>query len=324
MEEENKHIKPIDAVISWVDGSDERHILKVANYVKDQKIVTSKEFRTRFDQVEEIKFTVDAILKYAPFIRNIFIVTDDQIPSFLKEESTKQHYKKVAIVDHTAIFKGYEAFLPTFNCRPIETQLYKIPDLAEHFIYFNDDMFLINNTSPTDFFIDGFPVLRGEWQKFDEDLLYKKIKNIFFKKKEVKRVGHKIAQQKGAATMGFTKYYKFHHTPYPLRKSTFENFFSANKNIELENVRYKFRSSNQFTPQGLANHIEIQNKTSVLKEDYQMVYIQSYKKPLQWYRLQLKLANQKNKLFMCLQSLDQCPQHKLKYILYWLTRKFEN
>jgi len=324
MVEENNHINPIDAVISWVDGNDERHILKVANYVEDKEIVTSKEFRTRFDQVEEIKFTVDSILKYAPFIRNIFIVTDNQIPSFLNKESTKQLYEKVSIVDHTVIFKGYEDFLPTFNCRPIETQLYKIPNLAEHFIYFNDDMFLINKTSPTDFFIDGFPLLRGKWLKFDEDLFYKKIKNIFFKKKEVKRVGHKIAQQKGAATIGFTNYYKFHHTPYPLRKSTFENFFSLNKNIELENVRYKFRSSNQFTPQGLANHIEIQNKTCVLKDDYQMVYIQSYKKPLLWYKLHFNLAEQKNKLFMCLQSLDQCPQHKLKFILNWLIRKFEN
>ncbi|RXP57607.1 hypothetical protein EC396_06530 [Lutibacter sp. HS1-25] len=315
--------KPIDAVISWVDGEDENHIKKMAPYISDEE-GTCKNFRTRFDQVEEIKFTVDSILKNASFIRNIFIVTDNQTPSFLNNDSTKHLYKKVIIVDHSTIFKGYEAFLPTFNCRPIETQLYKIPDLAEHFVYFNDDMFLVNKTNPTDFFIDEFPVLRGKWLKFDDDLFYKKIKKIFLKKKEVKKAGHKIAQQLGASIVGFKKYYKFHHTPYPLRKSTFENFFSAHKNIELENLKYRFRSANQFTPQGLANHIEIKNKTCVLKSDYQMVYIQSYKKPLSWYMQVLKSTTNKNKLFLCLQSLDQCPKDKLKHILYWLNEKFQH
>jgi hypothetical protein len=324
MADTKKCLDVIDAVISWVDGTDEQHILKILNYVEDKSEINSKAFRTRFDQVEEIKFTVDSILKYAPFIRNIFIVTDNQIPSFLNTEIAKQQYPNVIIIDHKVIFRDFEQFLPTFNCRPIETQLYKIPNLAEHFIYFNDDMFLVNYTKPSDFFQNGFPVLRGEWLKFDKDLFYKKIKNKFFKNKLIQKAGHKIAQQRGATIVGFTNYYKFHHTPYPLRKSTFEFFFSLNKNIEFENVRYKFRNSNQFTPQGLANHIEIKNGTCVLKNNYQMVYIQSYKKPLSWYKLHLKLANNKNILFLCLQSLDQCPQNKLKYILQWLTHKFDN
>lgn len=315
---------PVDAVITWVDGEDEQHIKMMAPYISVQE-GTCKNFRTRFDQVEEIKFTVDSILKFAPFIRTIFIVTDNQTPQFLTTENAKEKYKNVSIVDHKLIFKGYEEYLPTFNCRPIETQLYKIPNLAEHFIYFNDDMFLINKTNPSDFFINGFPVLRGKWLKFDEDLFYKKLKNKIFNKKKVKRVGHKIAQQKSASVVGFSNYYKFHHTPYPLRKSTFESFFNSNKAIELENVKHKFRNTNQFTPQGLANHLEIQHKTCVLKNDYQMVYIQSYKKPLFWYKFKFNsLRNKQEKLFMCLQSLDQCPTEKLKFILNWLTNKIEN
>ena len=45
-------------------------------------------------------------------------------------------------------------------------------------------MFLINKTNPSDFFINGFPVLRGKWLKFDEDLFYKKLKNKIFNKKK--------------------------------------------------------------------------------------------------------------------------------------------
>jgi len=312
---------PIDAVITWVDGNDKNYKTRMLPYVGNIQLMRTKKFRTRFNQVEEIKFTVDSILKYASFIRNIYIVTDNQTPLFLRSESRNQEkYSNVFIIDHKAIFIENEEFLPTFNCRTIETLLYKIPDLTEQFIYFNDDMFLLNETSPNDFFIDGLPVLRGKWLNFDEDILYKKIAKKILSKN--KRISHKLAQQKAAKNIGFKRYFKFNHTPYPLRKSTFDFFFLHNNKIEIENVKYKFRNLSQFTPQGLANHIEIKNKTCVLKDDCQMVYIQSYKKPLWWYKYNLSLFKRnKIKLFLCMQSLDLCPQNKLNFILSWLNKE---
>lgn len=306
----NEH--PIDAVILWVDGNDEKHKAKIQPFVKDKVNINSKKFRTRFDQVNEIKFAIDSILKYASFIRNIYIITDEQTPSFLREESDKNNYKNVSIIDHSVIFSDYEEFLPTFNCRPIETSLYRIPNLAEHFIYFNDDFFLINQTKPSDFFKNGFPVLRGKWQKFDKDIFYKRFKKV--------RYGHKSAQQKAAQLVGFKKYYNFRHTPHPLRKSTFENYFKENPEVFIENVKHKFRYKTQFTPQGLANHIELKNETCFLKSDLQLMYFRSYKKPLFWYKF--KLNNKaKGNLFLGLQSLDLCPPNILSYILPWLKKR---
>jgi len=300
---------PIDAVILWVDGNDEQHKEKILPYVKDKEKVATKSFRTRFDQVNEIKFTIDSIIKFAPFIRNIFIITDNQSPPFLTSKDSKSKYKNVSIVDHSVIFDGYTKYLPTFNCRPIETCMYRIPNLAEHFIYFNDDFFLINNTKPTDFFKEGLPILRGKWLKFDKDILYKKFKKP--------KKGHKAAQQKAAQLIGFNKYYNFRHTPHPLRKSTFKNYFKANPEVFINNIKYKFRNENQFTPQGLANHIEIKNKTCILKSDLQLIYIRSYKKPLFWYKFKLNKKHNR-KLFLGLQSLDLCPPNILKFILQWL------
>ncbi len=306
--------KPIDAVILWVDGNDEKHKEKIIPYLKDTEKIHSKKFRTRYDQVNEIKFTIDSILKFAPYIRNIFIITDEQAPSFLNKKSTEETYKKVSIIDHTVIFAGYEEFLPTFNCRPIETCLYRIPNLAEHFIYFNDDFFLINETKPSDFFKDGLPVLRGKWLKFDKDILYKKLKKT--------KAGHKTIQQKAARLAGFKKYYNFKHTPHPLRKSTFENYFKANEDVLIENIKHKFRNANQFTPQGLANHLEIKNKTCFLKNDLQLMYFRSYKKPLFWYKFKLNIKD-KGKLFLGMQSLDLCPPPILTYILQWLENRMK-
>lgn len=303
---------PIDAVILWVDGADENHKKKIIPFLKNPEVIRSKKFRTKFDQVDEVKFTIDSILKFAPYIRNIFIVTDNQTPHFLTDNNIKNHYNKVSIIDHNIIFAGYEEYLPTFNCRPIETCIFRIPNLAEHFIYFNDDFFLINKTKPEDFFRNGAPVLRGKWQKFDNDIFYKKFKKP--------RVSHKTAQQKAAQIVGFNKYYNFKHTPHPLRKSTFEDFFNTNKDVFIENIKHKFRNKNQFTPQGLANHIEIKNKTCTLKSDLQLMYFRSYKKPLFWYKFKLNINN-KEKLFLGLQSLDQCPSTILNYLLYWLKKR---
>ena len=303
---------PIDAVILWVDGDDKKHKEKILPYLEDKEKVKSKKFRTRFDQVNEIQFTIDSILKFASYVRNIYIVTDEQTPGFLTTKSTNDKYNKVSIIDHSVIFKGYEEFLPTFNCRPIETSLYRIPDLAEHFIYFNDDFFLINETKPTDFFKDGLPILRGKWLKFDED--------IFFKKFKKPKKGHKTIQQNAAKLVGFNEYYNFKHTPHPLRKSTFENYFNANQEVFKENIKYRFRNENQFTPQGLANHIEIKNKTCYFKKDLQLMYFRSYKKHPLWYKYKLNVKS-KNKLFLGLQSLDLCPPNILKYILDWLDKR---
>ncbi|WMI67837.1 stealth family protein [Mangrovimonas sp. YM274] len=303
---------PIDAVILWVDGNDKKHQEKMLPFLENKAIVQSKKFRTRFDQVNEIKFTVDSLLKYAPFIRKIHIVTDEQTPSFLKDEEAKRQYSKVNIVDHTEVFSEYEEFLPTFNCRPIETCLHRIPDLAEHFIYLNDDFFLINETKPSDFFQNGFPVLRGKWLKFDEDIAYKKFKKL--------KYGHKSAQQKAAKLIGFKKYFNFKHTPHPLRKSTLREYFENNNEVFVENIKYKFRNHNQFTPQGLANHIEIKNKTCVLQNDLQLLYFRSYKKSLLWYKYKLN-SKSKNKLFLGLQSLDLCPPKIQEYILTWLKNR---
>ena len=181
---------PIDAVILWVDGNDPLHQEKMKPFLSKDHKFKDENFRTRFDQVEEIEYAIKSILKFAPYVRRIFLVTDNQIPQFLKNENANNEFEKVEIVDHKEIFKGFEEFLPIFNSNSIETMIFKIPDLAEHFIYFNDDIFLINETDPTDFFKNGHPIIRGKWSKFDSDIAYKKILTFFGKKTNKDKIGY--------------------------------------------------------------------------------------------------------------------------------------
>ena len=108
-----------------------------------------------------------------------------------------------------------------------------------------------------------------------------------------------------------------------MKKSTFENFFKNHPELLDINIKHRFRHPEQYTNQSLANHIEIKNNNFGLKKDYQLVYFQNYKKPFWWIKYKLtKLTTDKNKLFLCMQSLDQCPENKLTFIKNWLNKKY--
>ena len=306
----------IDAVITWVDGEDKNHKAKIAQYSDAPKFVSSKEFDKRFTNVEEVKYVVHSILKYAPFIRKIFIVTDNQTPSFLLE---KEHYPQVELIDHKIIFKDAEKHLPVFNSRSIETRLYKIPHLAEHFIYFNDDMFLLNATRPEDFFSKETPIARGVWHAYKEDIFYKK----FFRKKKKRTPSHIIAQEKSAKILGLNKYFRFHHHPHPMRKSVLEAFFQDNPKREKKNMKYKFRHRKQFLIQGLSYHLTLLQNPKVKTKGYQLIHLNPYNKPLFWVRYKLNVrAESKKTLFLNLQNIEQCPEEKKQWILNWFEKKY--
>jgi hypothetical protein len=311
----------IDAVIAWVDGNDENHRKKLAQYVEDKSLMSSKGFLTRFNEVNEIEYCIKSIRKFAPYIRNIFIVTDEQTPSFLKQNPDNPEYKNVKVIDHKVIFKGFEEYLPTFNCFPIETLLYKIPDLAEHFIYFNDDMFLINETKPSDFFTEeGFPVLRGKWAHFETRKLQDFMTKIGLKKKRISKITYKKAHENSAKILGLKKYFKLNHVPFPIRRSVFKEYFDKNEDVLKENVMHRFRVPTFFMVQAHAAHLEILNNTYQANSNYSLVHFGSTEKSLNRIKWKLFIGQKKiKKLFLNIQSLDMYSEEKLNYIVKWFT-----
>lgn len=144
----------IDIVYLWVDGSDPawraRHNAAVGKTEDDSAVNCDG----RFADNDELRYSLRSVELYAPWIRNIFIVTDRQVPRWLDTSNPK-----VKIVDHTEILP--EEYLPTFNSCVLEHSLYKIPGLADHFLYANDDTFINRPVKPSDFFTpEGFPIVR--------------------------------------------------------------------------------------------------------------------------------------------------------------------
>ena len=95
----------------------------------------------------------------APWIRNIYIVTNGQVPSWLDTSNPR-----IRVVTHREIFHDQSA-LPTFSSPAIEFNIHHIPELSEYFIYFNDDVFLGSPVYPYDFLtLQEGQVLFGSWE----------------------------------------------------------------------------------------------------------------------------------------------------------------
>src|SRR6185503_702856 len=111
---------PIDAVIPWVDGSDPAHKAKLdAHFGKEIDQRPAGADPTRFHDSGEINLCIASLLKFAPWLRTIFIITDEQTPEICSHLSRTAYADRVRVVDHRDIFDGYEEYLPTFNTRSI-------------------------------------------------------------------------------------------------------------------------------------------------------------------------------------------------------------
>ena len=141
-----KNIK-IDLVYLWVNGNDEEWKKKKDFWAEKLGLINDKEINNdcRFIDNEELKFSLRSAEMYAPWINKIFIVTDNQIPEWLDTSNPK-----IKIVDHKNIMP--KEVLPIFCSFAIEMFIDKIPDLSEHFLYANDDMFFTAPVKKSYFF----------------------------------------------------------------------------------------------------------------------------------------------------------------------------
>lgn len=151
---------PVDVVYTWVDGADPALAAKRAAYAAPGEADAAlRQGDCLFRDNQELRYSLRSLHLYAPWVRRVFIVTDGQRPGWL----TKGH-PGVRVVDHTEIIPA--EYLPTFSSRVIEAFLHRIPGLAEHYIYFNDDVFLSAPCDPGDFFSpNGLPYLFTDWRR---------------------------------------------------------------------------------------------------------------------------------------------------------------
>lgn len=139
---------PIDFVVPWVDDTDIQWRKKKAEYTGT--VYQEGNSEVRYRDWDTLKYWFRGVEKFAPWVRYVYFITDDQKPDWLNID-----HPKLKWVKHSDYIPG--EYLPTFSSHVIEWNLHRIPDLSENFVYFNDDVFLIRETKPEDFFVDDLP-----------------------------------------------------------------------------------------------------------------------------------------------------------------------
>ena len=247
----------IDFVVTWVDMNDPRWQEQFALY--SGKINNSKNEVSvaRFRDYGFLKYWFRGVDKFAPWVRKIHFVTCGQHPEWLNI-----NHPKLQLVNHEDYIP--KEFLPCFNSSLIEIYLHKIPDLSEHFVYFNDDFFIINHLPETRFFKDGLPNDIAAFRRnFGLSLWSKCLKNNIriinqrFNKKEVFQRDHDkwfdpSYGSKARLTRMLTGSDKFvtlrtPHNAQPYLKKTFEEVWEYAGKELTEMSAHRFRSPEDYT-----------------------------------------------------------------------------
>ena len=79
----------IDLVYLWVNGNDPQWQAKRNALIGKTEEKSSANCEGRYANNDELKYSLRSIELYAPWIRKIFIVTDNQIPEWLDTSNPK-------------------------------------------------------------------------------------------------------------------------------------------------------------------------------------------------------------------------------------------
>ncbi|RLZ11321.1 capsular polysaccharide biosynthesis protein [Acinetobacter sp. 2JN-4] len=315
-------IQPIDIVIAWVDGQDLNLKHKRQQFI-NQSAASNAIEATRFASNDEIYFCIASILKYVPYCGKIYVVTDQQSPQWLDqfEQQNLCEKDKIRIIDHTELFEGHESALPTFNSLSIETMLWNIRGLSEHFIYLNDDFFFNSPSNIHDFLDAERMVIYGHWQNnFIKKMKYLIRRFLQEKIGKIAQPKYSIAQMLSADLVGLTKYYEIHHRPHILNKMILTQYFQQYPSILEKQISFRFRHIDQFLPVGLSNHLAISSNQTILKDDIEIAYLKD-DRDIQRFIDQLARSETQ---FGCIQSLDQLEQNAEQKVRSALIDKFKD
>lgn len=322
-----EHLTPVDAVITWVDGSDPKHARKLSECLGAQGIKRPTTVSpSRLNDSGELDCCVTSIFRFAPWIRTIFIVSDDQTPSLVAKLAGSPHQDRVKVVDHQEIFRGHHSVLPLFNIRSLTTALWRIEGLSDCFIFFNDDFFLLRPLQKRDFFRDGKMVVRGSHARFKHLSTpgqFMSRLRAFFAKNKPGRASHLLGQERAAKLAGMNKrYLRLDHNPHPYLKHVLADFYAAHPDLFEENIRYRFRSEKQFVGEALAAYVAMAAGRAIVDNTLKTVQIKPADQSVLRIKQQMQAADESDRYaFACVQGLDSGTEETQSIVKTWMRKR---
>lgn len=306
---------PVDIVYTWCNGRDDKFKQEKQLWLNKCNITNADfNFQCQWNDNDELKYSIRSIEKYASWIRNIFIITNNQVPEWLVNYNSnrKKNLPEIKIINVSDIMP--KESLPTFNSQAIETCLSYIKDLSEHFLYACDDMFFNAPVDKSFFFnLDGKPIVR----------LQSEISAKTCKKSQYAR---SIISAQNKVKEKYNKLYKQapHHCIDSYTKTSFIDCINDFKNEFHNTTFHKFRQENSVQRaiilyRALANNQAVMRLTKpfgILTRDSKCIAVHSPKK-IRY------LKNKSIKLF-CINDDNKATQSDRQVFKDFLEQKFWN
>jgi hypothetical protein len=245
--------RDVDVVYTWVDGADPdwvaafRSTAAACGRSLSDEALDPARYRSR----DELRYSLRSLWMYCGWVRHIWIVTAGQRPAWLID------HPRISIVDHRDILPADA--LPTFNSHAIEASLHHIDGLAEHVVYFNDDMLITRPLRPEAFFrSNGLPKVfqSGARVPTVEDERTQAVDTAAIRGRELlrERFG-RVAESKPL------------HSPYPLLRSVMAEVEQEFPDVVGATRRSRFRSpSDLSTAASFTQHYALATQRATLGE----------------------------------------------------------
>lgn len=244
----------IDFVVTWVDGNDPNW-QKEKNRYLDMNVEKHGGRDNRFRDWGLLKYWFRGVEENANWVNKIHFITWGHIPEWLNVNHTKLN-----IITHDDYIP--KEFLPTFNSNVIEIFLHRIEELAEKFVLFNDDMYIINRVMPEDFFEGDIPkdealleavICQNPDDKFGHILLNNSsVINKYYNKKTVQKERRRqfysllykqaLIRNILLTPMEYFSGFRDLHLPSSHTKAIFEEVWSCEREVLLKTAGHRFRS----------------------------------------------------------------------------------
>ena len=251
---------PIDIVFSWVDGTDLEWQRARAARMQSYVVGEGDDHEARFRQIDELKYAMRSVHLFAPWIRNIVVVTDSPRPDWLAE------HPRVTVLTSAEFFTD-STVLPTYNSHAVESQLHQIRGLSEHFLYSNDDMFFGREVEPQAFFTAGgisrfvesnTRIGLGEPESFRSGF------------ENAARVNRALLQGK----FGHTISRHLEHCPAPLRRSVLNELESEFPEDFARTARSRFRAATDISvTNSLYHYFALATGRAVVNDSVRVSYV---------------------------------------------------
>ncbi|MFG1664747.1 stealth conserved region 3 domain-containing protein [Streptomyces sp. Y7] len=284
---------PVDAVYTWVDGDDPVLAAKRRTHqaLCDDAIAPRETGASRYTDHDELKYALRSLEMYAGFVRHVYLVTDSQLPAWLDPEA-----EGLTVVDHREILPADA--LPVFNSHAIESRLHHIRGLSEHYLYFNDDVF-INRPVRAEHFFHGNGIARIPLSPWKLGV------GAPHPLEPAPNSAGKNAREVIRRFHGRHITHKSLHTPHPQLLSVMREMESLGIE-ELERTSYsRFRSTSDVAPASTLHHHWAITTGRAVPADYRFRYVQ-LGTPDMRHRL-ARLAAGEDIDFFCLNDVDTAP-----------------